>query len=38
MPQKFEHADGKAMLCGAVLTIDDTTNKATDIRRICERE
>lgn len=38
LPQKFEHADGKAMLCGAVLTIDDETNKAVEIRRLCERE
>ena len=38
LPHKFEHADGKAMLCGAVLTIDEATNKAVEIRRLCERE
>lgn len=38
LPHKFEHADGKAMLCGVVLTIDDATNKAVEIRRLCERE
>lgn len=34
LPQKFEHADGKAKLCGAVLTVDDNTNKALKIERI----
>ena len=38
MPQKFEHADGKAMLCGALLTIDDDTNKAVSIELVTERE
>lgn len=38
LPQKFEHADGKAMLCGALLTVDEATNRATAIKRICERE
>ena len=37
-PQKFEHADGKAMLCGALIKIDDNTNKVTDIKRILESE
>ena len=31
MMQKFEHADGRAMRCGALLTIDDSTNKAVSI-------
>jgi len=38
MPHKFEHAGGKAMLCGALVTVDDTTCKATGIKRIFERE
>lgn len=38
MPQKFEHADGKAILCGALLTVDDSTNKAVAIKRIFESE
>lgn len=38
MPQKFDHADGRAKLCGAVLTIDDSTNKAVEIKRIIESE
>ncbi len=38
MPQKFEHADGKAMLSGALLTIDDDTNKAVSIELVSERE
>lgn len=38
MPMKFEHADGKAKLCGAILTIDDDTNKAVKLERIAESE
>ncbi len=38
MPQKFDHADGKAKLCGAILTIDDVTNKAVKLERIAESE
>ena len=38
MPQKFEHADGKAMLCGALLTVDDDTNRAVSIELVSERE
>lgn len=38
MPQKFEHADGKAKLCGALLTIDDSTNKAISIELVSESE
>lgn len=34
LPQKFEHAGGKAKLCGAVLEVDDVTNKAVSIKRI----
>ena len=34
LPQKFEHANGKAKLCGIILTIDDNTNKCTEIKRI----
>jgi len=38
MPQKFEHAGGKAMLCGALVTGDDATNRAVAIKRIMEKE
>lgn len=38
MPQKFEHADGKAKLCGAILTIDDNTNKAASLELFKESE
>ena len=34
LPQKFEHANGKAKLCGIILTIDENTNKCTNIKRI----
>jgi len=34
LPQKFEHADGRAKLCGALVTVDDKTNMATEIKRI----
>ena len=37
MPQRFEHADGKAKMCGAILTIDDN-NKAVKIERVAESE
>ena len=32
--QKFEYAYSRAALCGAVFTIDDTTNLCTKIKRI----
>ena len=38
IPQKFEHATGKAKLCGALLCVDDDTNKAVSIELISERE
>ena len=38
LPQKFEHAEGKAMLCGAVIAVDDATGRVVSIKRICERE
>ncbi len=38
LPQKFEHAEGKAMLCGALVTVDDVTNKPVAIKRILESE
>lgn len=34
MPQRFEHAHGRAKLCGAVLTVDDASNRAVGIKRI----
>ena len=38
MPQRFDQADGKAKMCGAILTIDDNTNKAVKIERVAESE
>jgi len=38
LPQKFEHASGKAMLCGAVLTVDDETCRALSLELSTERE
>lgn len=38
MPQKFEEAEGKAILSGVSLTVDDATNKAVKIKRIMESE
>ncbi len=37
MPTKFEHAHGKAKMCGAVLEIDDNTNRAVSLKRILKR-
>ncbi|MBQ7901889.1 MAG: TIGR00282 family metallophosphoesterase [Clostridia bacterium] len=34
LPQKFEHANGKAKLSGIILDIDDTTNKCSKITRL----
>ncbi len=34
MPQKFDHAGGKAKLCGIIVTTDDETNRCTGIKRI----
>ncbi|MEG0274050.1 MAG: hypothetical protein RR690_02880 [Longicatena sp.] len=31
---KFQIATGPAIFCGAIVTIDDQTNKATNIERI----
>lgn len=36
--RKFECADGKAMLCGALATVDDNSNKAISIELVTERE
>lgn len=38
LPQKFEHALGRAKLCGAILTVDDKTNKALSLELIKESE
>lgn len=38
LPKKFEHAHGKAKLCGIVVTCDDETNKATMIKRILVKD
>ena len=37
LPTKFEHAHGKARMCGAVLTVDDETCKALSLKRIVKR-
>lgn len=34
VPQRFEFADGKAQLNGVVFTIDDETNKTTNIEKV----
>ena len=34
MPQKFELAQGKGQLCGAIFTVDDNTGKCTATERI----
>lgn len=35
LPQKFEYAYSRAVLCGAVFEIDDNTNKCISVKRIC---
>jgi metallophosphoesterase (TIGR00282 family) len=37
MPQKFEVAEGRVLLQGAVVDVDDATGKATAIERVSER-
>lgn len=34
VPQKFEYASGRAVLCGAVFTIDDVTHRCISVKRI----
>lgn len=34
MPQKFELADGKGQFCGCIFTIDESTGKCTDVKRL----
>ncbi len=34
LPQKFEHASGKAKLCGIIVQIDENTNQCTKISRL----
>lgn len=34
LPQKFEHASGKAKLCGIIIETDETTNKCKKITRL----
>ncbi len=38
LPQKFEHADGRAKLCGAILTVDDDTDRALSLELVKESE
>lgn len=37
IPQKFEYAYGRAMLCGAVFDIDEMSGKCRAVKRICVR-
>jgi calcineurin-like phosphoesterase len=34
MPVKFQPAQGKSMLCGAIFEIDDNTNKCLGVKRV----
>lgn len=38
LPQKFDHAGGKAKLCGIIVTTDDKTDKCTDVKRILYKD
>ncbi len=35
MPQRFENAEGKAKLCGALFQIDDSANCCVQVRAVC---
>jgi len=37
-PERFELADGKCVLCGALFTIDSDSKKTLDVKRIFEAE
>ncbi len=37
IPQKFEYAYGRAMLCGAIFDIDEANGKCRQVKRICVR-
>ncbi len=37
IPQKFEYAQGRAILCGAVFSIDEKTGKCKSVKRIAVR-
>lgn len=34
IPQKFEYADGRSVLCGAVFSFDDETNRCISVKRL----
>ncbi|MBE7035076.1 MAG: TIGR00282 family metallophosphoesterase [Ruminococcaceae bacterium] len=36
MPRRFEFADGKAKLCGALFCVDEKTGKTQSVERVCE--
>ncbi len=38
LPLKFEHADGKAKLCGIIIKTDDETGKCVGIERILYKD
>ncbi len=35
IPQRFEFADGKCRLCGAVFFVDETSGKTNEVKAIC---
>ncbi|MBR6729145.1 MAG: TIGR00282 family metallophosphoesterase [Clostridia bacterium] len=35
IPKRFEFAEGKSQLCGAVFTVDDATGKTSGVEAIC---
>ncbi|MBO5744008.1 MAG: TIGR00282 family metallophosphoesterase [Clostridia bacterium] len=37
IPQRFEYAQGRAILCGAVFSIDEKTGKCKSVKRIAVR-
>jgi calcineurin-like phosphoesterase len=37
-PTEFDVAEGDARLSGSIVEVDETTGRATAIRRVCVRE
>ena len=37
IPQKFEYPDGRAVLCGAVFSVDEKTGRCLSVKRIVVR-
>jgi calcineurin-like phosphoesterase len=38
MPHKFRVAEGKTIVCGVAIDIDEETGKARSIERFCRRD